>query len=201
MKLYYTPGACSLSPHIVAMEAGIPLEIEKVDLATHKTSSGEDFYAVNPRGYVPALRLDDGTTLVEGPAIVQYLADQKPETGLAPANGSFARYKLQEWLTFINGEIHKSFSPLFGSASDEMKNVAREKIAKRFAEVEKGLGDKPFLTGDHFSVADAYFFVMLAWAHHLKMDLKPYPKLEVYFQRVASRPKVHAAMKAEGLVE
>ncbi len=201
MKLFYSPGACSLSPHIVAMEAGIPLELEKVDLTAHKTASGGDFYAINPKGYVPALQLDDGATLTEGPAIVQYLADQKPGSGLAPANGSFARYKLQEWLTFINGEIHKSFGPLFRTPSEEAKKDAVEKIAKRFVYVEKELADKPFLTGDTFTVADAYFFVMLTWAHHLGIDLKPYPKLAAYFTRVASRPKVHAAMKAEGLVK
>jgi glutathione S-transferase len=201
MKLYYTPGACSLSPHIVAMEAGIPLRLEKVDLATHKTESGEDFYAVNPKGYVPALRLDDGTTLTEGPAIVQYLADRKPESGLAPANGTFARYQLQEWLSFINSEIHKSFGPLFASPSDEVKKSALEKIATRFAYMDKELSGKPFVTGETFTAADAYFFVMLAWAHHLQIDLKPYPHLEAYFSRVASRPKVHAAMKAEGLVK
>lgn len=201
MKLYYTPGACSLSPHIVALEAGIPLELEKVDLKSHKTDRGEDFYAVNPKGYVPALRLDDGATLTEGPAIVQYLADQKPGSGLAPAQGTFARYKLLEWLTFINGEIHKSFAPLFREASDDVKKDAAEKIGKRFAYVEKELGQKPFIMGDAFTIADAYFFVMLTWAHHLKIDLKPYPKLEAYFTRVSSRPNVHAAMKAEGLVK
>ena len=161
MKLYYTPGACSLSPHIVAEEAGIPLQLEKVDLKSHRTESGEDYYAVNPKGYVPTLKLDDGTTLTEGPAIVQYLADQRPASGLAPANGTFARYKLQEWLTFINGEIHKAFGPLFGSPTDEVKTDSLAKIAKRLAYVEKELAGRPFITGDKFTVADAYFFVML----------------------------------------
>lgn len=201
MKLYYTSGACSLSPHIVAMEAGIPLQLEKVDLKTHRTESGEDYYAANPKGYVPALKLDDGATLTEGPAIVQYLADQNPASGLAPANGTFARYKLQEWLTFINGEIHKSFGALFGSASDEVKKDAVEKIGKRFGYVEKGLAAKPFITGDNFTVADAYFFVMLTWAQKFHIDLKPFPNITAYFTRVASRPKVQAAMKAEGLVK
>jgi len=201
MQLYYTPGACSLSPHIVAREAGIPVRLEKVDLKTHRTASGEDYYTVNPKGYVPALKLDDGNTLTEGPAIVQYLADQKPGAGLAPPNGTFARYKLQEWLTFINGEIHKPFGVLFANASDTARKEAVEKINKRFAWMEKELGDKPFVTGDAFTVADAYFFVMLTWAHHHRINLAPYPKLEAYFARVKSRPKVLEAMKEEGLVK
>ena len=201
MQLYYTPGACSLSPHIVAREAGIPITLEKVDLRAHKTAKGEDYYAVNPKGYVPALKLDDGATLTEGPAIVQYLADLRPESGLAPPNGTFARYKLQEWLTFINGEIHKSFSPLFANPSDATRQEAVEKINKRFAVVEKELGEKPYLTGEAFTVADAYFFVMLTWAHHHKVDLKPFPKLEAFFARVKARPKVLEAMKEEGLVK
>jgi glutathione S-transferase len=199
MKLYYSPGACSLSPHIVALEAGIPLALEKVELKSHRTEHGEDYYAINPKGYVPALRLDDGATLTEGPAIVQYLADQKPASGLAPASGSFARYKLEEWLTFINGEIHKSFGPLFAAGSEETKTAAREKIAKRFAWVEKELGDKPYLTGETFTVADAYFFVMLLWAHHQKLDLKPYPRLAAFYERASARPKLREALKAEGI--
>lgn len=199
MKLYYTPGACSLSPHIVAEEAGIALELEKVDLKTHKTADGVDYYAVNPKGYVPSLTLDDGTMLTEGAAIVQYLADLKPASGLAPANGTMARYRLQEWLTFINSEIHKSFSPLFQGAGEEAQAAAREKISKRFAYVDTELGAKPFLLGDTFTAADAYFFVMLTWAHHMKIDLPV--NLGAYFARVAQRPKVHAAMKAEGLVK
>lgn len=201
MQLYYTPGACSLSPHIVAREAGVPVSLEKVDLKTHKTASGEDYYAVNPKGYVPALKLDDGNTLTEGPAIVQYLADRKPESGLAPPNGTFARYKLQEWLAFINGEIHKPFGVLFSSPPEAARKEAVAKIDKRFAWVEKELGDKPFLTGDRFTVADAYFFVMLNWAHMFKLDLAPYPKLEAWFARVKARPKVLEAMKEEGLVK
>jgi glutathione S-transferase len=201
MQLYYAPGACSLSPHIVAREAGIPVRLEKVDLKTHRTANGEDYYIVNPKGYVPTLKLDDGNTLTEGPAIVQYLADQKPESGLAPPNGTFARYKLQEWLTFINGEIHKPFGVLFSNASETVRKEAVEKINKRFAWMEKELGDKPFLTGDAFTVADAYFFVMLSWAHRHKIDLTPYPKLEAYFARVKSRPEVLEAMKEEGLVK
>ena len=199
MKLYYSPGACSLSPHIVATEAGIPLTLERVDIKTHKTEHGEDFYAINPKGYVPALQLDDGHLLTEGPAIVQYLADLKPESHLAPPNGTFERYKLQEWLTFINSEIHKSFSPLFGPASDEAKNEAKFKVMKRLEYVNGEFHGKPFLLGDTFTAADAYLFVMLTWAHHLKIAL-PH-NLAEFFGRVAQRPKVHQAMKEEGLVK
>ncbi|HLY06198.1 MAG TPA: glutathione transferase GstA [Rhizomicrobium sp.] len=201
MQLYYTPGACSLSPHIVAREAGIPITLEKVDLKAHTTAGGEDYYTVNPKGYVPALKLDDGNTLTEGPAIVQYLADQKPQSRLAPPNGTFARYKLQELLTFINGEVHKAFGPLFANPSEETRRQSVEKINKRFAWIEKELGDKPFLTGDTFTVADAYFFVMLNWAHLHRIDMAPYPALEAYFARVKSRPHVIEAMKEEGLVK
>jgi glutathione S-transferase len=200
LKLYYAPGACSLSPHIVAEEAGIPLELEQVDLKTHKTKHGQDFYAIFPKGYVPALQLDDGTVLGEGPAIVQYLADLRPDSKLAPANGTIERYKLQEWLTFINSEIHKSFAPLFGASSDEVKKEAIARIAKRMAYVNEQVAGKHFLLGGEFTVADAYMFVMLTWANHLKLDMSTSANLHAYFARIASRPKVHAAMKAEGLV-
>jgi glutathione S-transferase len=183
----------------VALEAGIPITLEKVDLKTHKTEAGEDFYKINPKGYVPALQLDDGRFLTEGPAIVQYLADQKPDSGLAPANGTFERYKLYEWLTFINSEIHKSFGPLFGNPSDEVKAESKAKIAKRFDYVNGELEGKQFLVGDQFSAADAYFFVMLTWAHHMKIAL-PH-NLSDFFRRVSQRPKVHQAMKDEGLVK
>jgi len=198
MKLYYSPGACSLSPHIVAAEAGLPIELVKVDLKSHKLEDGTDFYKVNPKGYVPALKLDDGNMLTEGPAIVQYLADLKPETGLLPAAG-FGRYKVAEWLTFINGEIHKSFGPLFGNASDEVKADSKAKIAKRFDYVDAELAGKHFLTGDVFTVADAYLFVMTTWAHHMKIDLPE--NLRHFFQRVSQRPAVQQAMKEEGLVK
>jgi glutathione S-transferase len=201
MKLYYAPGACSLSPHIVAEEAGIALEFEKVDLKDHKTEHGDDFYAVNPKGYIPALQLDDGTVLSEGPAIVQYLADLKPGSGLAPSNGTLERYKLQEWLSFINSEVHKSFSPLFGNASDEVKKDSITKISKRMAYVDGQLAGRHFLLGETFTAADAYLFVMLTWANHLKLDMSAFSNLHAYFARVAARPKVHAAMKAEGLIK
>jgi len=198
MKLYYSPGACSLSPHIVAAEAGLPLELVKVDLKTHKLENGDDFYKINPKGYVPALQLDDGNMLTEGPAIVQYLADLKPETGLIPAAG-FGRYKVAEWLTFINGEIHKSFGPLFANASDDVRADAKAKIAKRFEYVDSQLVGKQFLTGDMFTVADAYLFVMTTWAHHMKIALPE--NLRHFFQRVSQRPAVHRAMQEEGLIK
>ncbi|HEY5048694.1 MAG TPA: glutathione transferase GstA [Rhizomicrobium sp.] len=201
MKLYYAPGACSLSPHIVAEEAGIPLELEKVDLKSHKTADGRDYMTINPKGAVPALALDDGTMLTEGPAIVQYLADRKPDSKLAPANGTIARYKLQEWLGYINSEIHKSFGPLFNQASDEMKKDSIAKIAKRMGYVNTELAHRHFLLGDNFTAADAYLFVMLTWAQHLKLDMSANTNLNAYFARIAARPKVHAAMKAEGLVQ
>ncbi|HEY2070113.1 MAG TPA: glutathione transferase GstA [Rhizomicrobium sp.] len=199
MKLYYSPGACSLSPHIVALELGIPLEVEKVDLKTHKTASGEDFYAINPKGYVPFLTLDDGRFLSEGPAIILYLASQKPEANLTPAAGSFEYFKLVEWLAFINSEIHKSFAPLFGEAADNVKDDARTKIAKRFDYVNGEIAGKQYLMGDQFTVADAYLFVMLTWAHHLKIAIPA--NLHAFFARVSQRPKVHQAMKDEGLVK
>jgi glutathione S-transferase len=201
VKLYYSPGACSLSPHIVAEEAGIPLKLEKVDLKTHKTEHGKDFYEIFPKGYVPALELDDGTVLGEGPAIVQFLADLKPASKLAPANETLERYKMQEWLSFINSEIHKSFGPLFGDSSDEVKKDSIAKIGKRMAYVNEQLAGKHFLLGETFTAADAYMFVMLTWAHHLKLDMSAYANLHAYFARIAGRPKVHAAMKAEGLVK
>jgi glutathione S-transferase len=198
MKLYFSPGACSLSPHIVANEAGIPLELVKVDLKTHKLDNGEDFHNINPKGYVPALQLDDGSMLTEGPAIVQYIGDLKPDSGLIPQKG-FARYKVAEWLTFINGEIHKNFGALFGDASDQVKADAKAKIVKRFDYVNGELAGKQFLTGDHFTVADAYLFVMTTWAHHMKIDLPE--NLRKFFQHVSQRPAVHKAMMEEGLVK
>lgn len=199
MKLYYAPGACSLSPHIVAEEAGVALDLVKVDLKAHKLEDGGDYYAVNAKGSVPALVLDDGRLLTEGPAIVQYIADRNPTSGLAPEAGSFERYKLQEWLTFINGEIHKTFGPLFRGGSDEVKKSAVETIGKKFAFVEEALAGKQYLMGESFTAADAYFFVMLTWAKKMHIDVSP--ALSAYFDRVAARPKVIAAMKAEGLIK
>ena len=202
MKLYYAPGACSLSPHIVATEAGIPVEMVKVDLGKHKTESGEDFNAINPKGYVPTLRLDDGSVLTEGPAIVQYLADKNPSSGLAPANGTVERYKLQEWLNFIGTELHKNFGPLFNPATpDAVKEMSKANIAKRLGYLNEQLGNKQFLMGDKFTVADAYAFTIVNWTNFVKIDLKAYPNVAAYMRRVGSRPKVVETLKAEGLMK
>ncbi len=202
MKLYYSPGACSLSPHIVATEAGIPVELVKVDLAKHQTESGEDFMAINPKGYVPTLRLDDGSVLTEGPAIVQYLADQKPASGLAPTNGSIDRYRLQECLNFIGTELHKNFGPLFNPATpDAVKETQKGIIAKKLAYLNDQLANRQYLMGDKFTVADAYAFTIVNWTNFVKMDLKPYPNLAAYMGRVGARPKVQETLKAEGLMK
>jgi glutathione S-transferase len=197
MKLYYSPGACSLSPHIVAEELGLALDYERVDLKTHRTAGGADFYAINPRGYVPALVLDDGALLAEGPAIVQYLADLRPDSGLLPKIGDIARYHVIEWLTFINSEMHKTFSPLFAAdASDAVKAEARARLVKRFDYVGSALAGRDYLTGANFSVADAYMFVMTNWAILQKIAV---PEAVASFRkRVAARPAVHRALKAEG---
>ena len=202
MKLYYAPGACSLAPHIVAQELGIKLELDKVDLSTKLTASGADFTALNPKGYVPALHLDDGSVLTEGPAIVQYLADTKPGAKLAPANGSLERYRLQALLGYINSEIHKSFSPLFNPAtSDELRRDREAYLRKRYAYLEKELQGKPYLTGDNFTVADAYLFTVTNWARTVKLDLSEFSNLTSFQKRVAARPAVIAAMTAEGLIK
>jgi glutathione S-transferase len=198
MKLYYAPGACSLSPHIVAEEAGVPVDLVKVDIKAHTLEDGSDYYKVNPKGSVPALVLDDGELLTEGPAIVQYIADLKPESGLAPACGTLPRYHLQEWLNFINGEIHKTFTPLFHGASGDERKKTIETIEKKFAFADKALTGRPFLLGDTFTAADAYLFVILTWAK--KMHIPVPPALASFFDRVAARPKVQAAMKAEAPV-
>jgi glutathione S-transferase len=200
MKLFYTPGACSLSPHIVLCELGLAHELEKVDLRSHTTDSGADYYAINPKGYVPALQLENGQILTEGPAIVQYLADLKTEAGLLPAAGTLERARVQEWLSFIGTELHKNFSPLFNpSSSDDVKNAARASIAKRLSYVEQALSGQSFLAGEQFSVADAYLFVILAWCQHMQIDLAPYPAVVAFQQRVAVRPAVQQALKVEGL--
>jgi glutathione S-transferase len=202
MKLYYSPGACSLSPHIVAREAGIPVELVKVSTKTHSIKEENDFYAVNPKGYVPTLGLDDGGILTEGPAIVQYLADQRPGAGLAPANGTLARAHLQEMLGYINSEIHKSYSPLFSDkTTPEARTEKKEYLAKRYTLIEKQLQGRDYLFGKDFSVADAYLFTVTNWASHVKLDLSAFPNLLAFQKRVAARPAVQAAMKEEGLVK
>ena len=200
MKLYYAPGACSLAAHIVAREAGIPLGLDKVDLASHTTAGGQNYRLVNSKGYVPAIALDDGSVLTEVAAIIQYLADQGPGSGLAPANGTMARYRLIEWITFISSEIHKGFGPLWNPSTPEaVKAAAKEKLATRFAYLDKTLAAQPFLTGDAFTIADAYLFTVVNWTNFHSVDLSPFPHLKAFQARVASRPKVQEALEAEGL--
>lgn len=202
MKLFFASGACSLSPHIVAQEAGIELRLQKVDLKSKTITSEGDFFAINPKGYVPTLELDDGQILTEGTAIVQYLADLKPEKGLAPAAGTLARYRLQEWLAFINSELHKTYSPLFRPDTPAETRAERQAyLNKRYGVVEKHLAGRSFVLGDHFTVADAYLFTVTNWAGAVKFDLSPFPNLRAFQERIAARPAVKAAMKAEGLLK
>lgn len=200
MKLFYTPGACSLSPHIVLCELGLPHQLVKVDLATKKTEDGRDFAGINAKGYIPALQLDNGELLTEGPAIVQYLADLKPEAGLLPGSG-LARARVQEWLTFIGTELHKSFSPLFNpGASADWKAAAQANLERRFAFADQALTGRDYLTGEAFSVADAYLFTVLNWTRFLQIDLAPWPALVAFHQRVLNRPAVQEALRTEGLL-
>ncbi len=202
MKLYYAPGTCSLASHIALHETGLPFVTDKLQVATKTTASGEDFTQVNPKGYVPALRLADGSVLTEGAAILQYIADQQPASGLAPQAGTMERYRLQEWLTFIGTEVHKSFSPMFNKAAgDEVKAYARNMLTRRLAHVEASLAGTPYLMGERYTVADAYLFVVLGWSSHVGFDLGTFPKIREYLARIALRPAVQAAMKAEGLVK
>jgi glutathione S-transferase len=202
MKLYYSPGACSLSPHIALREAGLSFTLEKVDLRNKTLASGGDFRSLNPKGYVPALQLDDGSLLTEGPAIVQYIADRAPQSGLAPAAGTIERYRLIEWLTYINSELHKGFSPLFNPAtSDEAKQAYLAALTKKLEFVSQSLGERAYLLGGTFSVADAYLFTVLRWCHYVGVNLEQWSVLKAFFDRVASRPMVHAALVAEGLIK
>lgn len=202
MKLYYSPGACSLSPHIALAEAGLAYSLEKVDLKAKKTESGADFFAINPTGYVPVLQLDDGQTLTEGPAIVQYIADLAPEKKLAPPAGTLERVRLQEALNFISTELHKTFSPLFNPvAPEEWKTFTRELLGRRLDLVEKKLAAREYLLGE-FSVADAYLFTFLGWGRLVKFDVREgRPLLAAYIDRVKARPGVQQAMKEEGLIK
>jgi glutathione S-transferase len=202
MKLYYSPGACSLSPHIVSREAGIALDLEQVDNREKKTKSGKDFWSVNPKGQVPVLEFDNGQRLTEGPVIVQYLADQKPATGLVPAPGSIDRYRVQEWLNFTTSELHKSYGPIFRPTTpDEYKKISKENLGKRFDWLDKQLAGKQYLMGDKFTVADAYLFTILRWTPRIEVDLGKWPNVKAYVDRVAARPKVQEALKAEGLLQ
>jgi glutathione S-transferase len=202
MKLYYSPGACSLSPHIVAREAGIDLDLVKVDTGTHKTADGGDFYAINPKGYVPALQFDNGEVLTEGPVIAQHLADKKPQSGLIPACGSNERYHVQEMQGYINSEIHKTYSPLFDkNATPQTRQEKGDYLRKRYALIDKQLQGRDYLFGDRFSVADAYLFTVTSWAAYVKLDISAFTNLAAFQKRVAARPAVQAAMKAEGLIK
>lgn len=199
MKLYYSPGACSLSPHIVAREAGIELELEQVDLRTKRTASGADFFTINSKGTVPALELDSGDVLTEGAAIVQYLADLKPDSQLAPLNGTFARYRLQEMLSFISSEVHKTYSPLFNPATvDSVRDERKATLIARYTWLDQRLATQPWLLGDHFTAADAYLFTVTNWAAHVGLDLSGFAAIAAFQKRVAARPQVQAALKAEG---
>lgn len=200
MKLYYSPGVCSLSPHIVLREAGLAFEPVLAPTKTHQLPDGTDYYTINPLGYVPMLELDDGTRLREGPAIVQYLADQAPQKNLAPASGTLPRYRLQEWLNFISTEIHKSFSPLFSPAMPEDgKKIYRERLANRFAFVNGELANKPYVMGENFTVADAYLYTVTRWTKPMAIDTSAWPHLMAHFARVEARPAVQEALKAEKL--
>jgi len=200
MQLYYSPGACSLASHIALREAGLNVELKRADTKTKKLEDGSDYFAVNSKGAVPALRLDNGQVLTEGPVILQYLADQKPESGLAPKAGSLERYRLQEWLNYITSEVHKTFSPLFNPAADDnVKAYAKLNIEKRFEWLNKQLAGKQYLTGNQFTIADAYLYVVANWSNFVGIDLGRWPDLKDFQDRVAARPKVKEAMEAEGL--
>lgn len=201
MKLYYSPGACSLAPHIVAAEAGVPLALVKVDLAAHKTESGEDYYKVNPRGYVPALVFDDGELLTEAQVVVQAIADLRPDSGLLPKAGTRERLRAKAWLAFISTELHKGFGPLWYGEKVGEKAVAfaKESLGKRFKELDAVFGERPFLMGEKFTAPDAYAFTIVNWTKFHRIDLDPYPNLADYQKRVAARPGVAKAMKEEGI--
>ena len=199
MKLYYSTGACSLSPHIVLNEGGFSYKLERVDFATGKTETGVEYKTVNPNGYVPALLLDDGDILTEGPAIVQYLADRVPEMHLAPANGTMQRYRLVSWLNFIATELHKSIGASFNKQTPQAwKDLIKTRLPQRFDYVSEQLDGKAWLTGDDFTVADAYLFTVLRWCKFVDIDLAPWPIITSYLERVAQRPAVVAALKEEG---
>ena len=200
MKLYYSPGACSLAPHIVAREAGLEIGLEQVDIPNKRTADGGDYWKVNPKGYVPALLLDDGEVLTEAGVICQFLADRKPDSGLAPKPGTMERYRLMEALNFVSSEIHKQIGALFNPAmTPEMKEVQKGTIARRFSALEQMLEGRQYLAGDTFTAADAYLFTVLNWTHLFRIDLAQWPNIQAYLARVAQRPKVQEAMKAEGL--
>lgn len=201
MKLYFSPGACSLTPHIVLREAGLPFSLVKVDTATHKTEHGVDFYTINPKGYVPLLELDDGQLLSEGPVIAQYVADRAKRSDLMPEAGTMARYRVMEWQSYITSELHKSFSPLFNPAFDSAtKTLFADGLRKKFGWVSSQLRGRQYLTGDSFTAADAYLFTVAGWSKYVGLDLSDCEHLQAFLARVAERPAVREAMKAEGLI-
>lgn len=202
MKLYYAPGACSLAPHIVAREAGVAISLDKVDLRARVTESGKPFAEVNPKGYVPALGLDNGEVMTEVSALVQFLADKAPASGLLPATGTAERYKVLEWIGFVSTEIHKGFGPLWNPATpEEVRKATIDRLHQRFTYVDKALAGRSYLMGDTFTVADAYLFTVTNWANYHKLDLSAYPNLGAFLARVAARPKVQEALQAEGLLK
>jgi len=202
MKLYFAPGACSLSPHIVLREAGYNFDLEQVNNKEKKTISGKDYWAINGKGQVPVLELDNGERITEGPVIVQYLADQRPDAGLLPANGSMERVRVQEWLNFTTSELHKSLGLFFRLTTPaDFKVITKEHVGKRFDWLDKQLAGKQYVTVDKFTVADAYLFTVLRWSSFVNIDLGKWPNIKAYVDRVAARPKVQEAMKAEGLVK
>jgi glutathione S-transferase len=203
MKLYFTPNACSQAVHIVAREAGLPLELARVDLMTHKLEDGSDYYTVNPRGYVPLLELDDGSRHTEVSALIQYLADQDPTGRLLPEVGTRERFEAQQWITFVSSELHKAFSPWLWhkETADSTVKAVKDKLATRFAELDRHLAARSYLLGEQFTAADAYCYVIVNWSHLLGIGLKGYPALGAYLQRVAARPKVREVLVAEGLLK
>jgi glutathione S-transferase len=202
MKLYYSPGACSLSPHIALLEAGLPYDLVKVDVRAKKLENGDDYFKINPKGQVPALGLDNGEIMTEGPVIVQMIADQAAGKNLAPANGSPERYRLQEWLNFVTTELHKNFSPLFNPAiPDEVKAFFKDRIMGKFKYADQKLAGQDYLMGSQFTVADGYLYTMLRWAEGNKMDLSGLNNLMAFKDRVGARPKVQEALTKEGLMK
>lgn len=202
MKLYYAPGACSLAPHIVLREAGTPFELIRVDLATHTFGDGRDYYTINPKGQVPVLELDDGSCLTEGPIISQYIADRAEARELMPAPGTMERYRVMEWQSYITSELHKSFSALFGKALDAAgKKVFADALLQKLGWVTEQIGERKYLTGDAFTAADAYLFVVASWTQYVGLDISGLPKLQAYLGRVAERPAVAGALRAEGLLK
>ena len=202
MKLYFAPGACSLSPHIVLRETGMKFDLEQVNNQEKKTKSGTDYWSINPKGQVPVLEFDNGDRLTEGPVIVQWISDQNPSAGLMPAAGTPERYRVLEWLNFITSELHKVYGPLFRPTTpDAFKEISKETLGKRFDWLDKQLAGKQYLMGDKFTVADAYLFTILRWSERVKLDLGKWTNITDYMKRVQARPKVQEAMKAEGLIQ